>query len=373
VQETAGNAAQQPGVPHPDLGRSVDKVIASISYTLTAFVENLSLAPAAGNLSASGNELNNVITGNEGNNVLSGDAGDDTLDGGLGADSMSGGTGADTYYVDNAGDVVTETANEINPNGQLIRDPDLGRAVDKVVASISYTLGGFVENLSLAAAAGNLAGSGNELNNELYGNEGKNTLNGKAGNDTIDGGTGTDTAQYSGKLSDYTLGLGVASTTVSDKRTSGSDGVDSLSNVERLQFSDVRLALDLGTTQAGGKAVLAMAATLGAAFPTQKDWAGAFLNYFDTGASMLDGTTLLVSAGVMASFAGGADNASLVKWVYTNVNGQAPDAATLASLVAPLNAGSISQSQWMADMALSTANQNHVNLAGYAGSGLQYL
>ena len=75
----------------------------------------------------------------------------------------------------------------------------------------------------------------------------------------------------------------------------------------------------------------------------------------------------------MIPLAGGTDNAAIVKAVYLNVYGNLPDAATLAAQVAPLNAGTISQAQWMANMALSSANQSHVQLAGYAQTGLEYL
>jgi Ca2+-binding RTX toxin-like protein len=338
------------------------------------------LQGGAGDDRLDGGAGDDVLDGGAGNDSLVGGAGNDILLGGTGADTMAGGDGADLYYVDDAGDIVQETA--ANAAQQMAvssgsRAGDALRTVDAVVASISYSLRGFVENLSLANGAGNLAGTGNELNNLLTGNEGNNTLQGGAGNDTVNGGAGLDTALYSGNLGDYQLTVGTGSnlnaTLVDNRAVPGNDGADNLLNVERLQFADGKLALDLAPNQAAGKAVLTMAATLGSFFPTQKAWAGTFLKFFDSGVSIADGTNLLVAAGIVAAFAGGSDNTSFVKFVYTNVNGSAPDAATLASLVSVLDNHSTTQGQWMADMAASVANQVHVNLAGYAGSGWQYV
>jgi Ca2+-binding RTX toxin-like protein len=111
-------------------------------------------------------------TGGIGNDRLIGNSADNILNGGAGADIMLGGLGNDTYYVDNAGDVVTENVNA---------------GVDTVYARSSYTLTDNVENLILAGVAA-INGTGNILNNQLVGNSASNILNGDAGNDTLDGG-----------------------------------------------------------------------------------------------------------------------------------------------------------------------------------------
>ena len=144
------------------VGTGTDTVQSSVTYTLGANVENLTLTGTA-NINGTGNGLDNVITGNSGINVL------------------AGGDGNDTYIVQNAGDVVTEEAN----NG-----------TDTVQSSVSFNLGANVENLTLTGIS-NVNGGGNGDANVITGNTGDNVLTGGGGNDTLVGGGGTDTAAYS--------------------------------------------------------------------------------------------------------------------------------------------------------------------------------
>ena len=99
------------GVVTEAAGQGTDTVQSSLSYTLGADVENLTLTGVA-SLYGVGNTDGNVLTGNGAANFLVDLAGNDTLDGGAGADGMLGGTGNDMYVVDNAGDFVVESANE---------------------------------------------------------------------------------------------------------------------------------------------------------------------------------------------------------------------------------------------------------------------
>lgn len=157
-------------------GQGNDTVRASITYVLSANLENLTLTGSS-NINGTGTALDNVLTGNDGDNILNGLAGNDTIDGGEGEDEMVGGIGNDSYIVDDAGDVVLENASE---------------GTDTVMSDISFTLGTNVENLTLTGT-GDVDGTGNSVVNILIGNAGNNTLNGDAGADVMIGGAGDDT------------------------------------------------------------------------------------------------------------------------------------------------------------------------------------
>lgn len=149
-----------------NVNQGTDLVNASVSYTLSANVENL-LLTGTGDINGKGNVLDNVITGNGGNNLL---------DGGAGADTLAGGGGNDTYVVDNASDVISEGSQA---------------GTDLVQAGVSWTLGANLENLTLTGSAA-INGTGNALDNIIMGNGGNNILSGGEGNDTLAGGAGKD-------------------------------------------------------------------------------------------------------------------------------------------------------------------------------------
>ena len=158
-----------------DASGAADVVRSSVDFDLSntlvaggSGIEQLDLTGAA--VSGTGNSVANIITGNSLAN---------SLDGGAGADELIGGQGSDTYFVDNAGDVVTET------------DTTTLGGNDLVISSIDYTLGSNLERLALAGAA--TFGGGNELANTLTGNSLANRLDGGTGADSLVGGAGDDT------------------------------------------------------------------------------------------------------------------------------------------------------------------------------------
>jgi Ca2+-binding RTX toxin-like protein len=167
-------------------GEGFDEVRSSISYTIPANVERLVLTGTAA-INATGSSGQDNLDGNSSSNILWGLDGNDYLNGMQGTDTMIGGTGSDTYFVDNAGDVVVEYANE-------------GDA-DYVVSLISYTLGANVEHLRLHDT-GDINGTGNELDNWLGANWFNNVLTGGGGNDTLYAFSGHDKL-FGGTGNDY--------------------------------------------------------------------------------------------------------------------------------------------------------------------------
>ncbi len=142
-----------------------DTVYSSIAWKLQAGLENLIYTGSAGA----------VLEGNQGSNHIVGGAGNDTLVSNGGADTLEGGLGNDTYVIDSLGQTIIDTG-----------------GVDTVMSSVTMTLGGDIENLTLTGSA-NTNATGNAGSNVLTGNGAANVLDGGAGADTMSGGGGNDT------------------------------------------------------------------------------------------------------------------------------------------------------------------------------------
>lgn len=162
-------------------GQGTDLVQSSVNWTLSTYLENLTLTGSAaisgtGNIvanSLTGNAAANLISGLEGNDTIVAGDGNDTLDGGLGNDSMTGGAGIDTAYFTGT------TAAMVNLSTLTVQNTGYG---------LDTLLG--IENVT--SGEGNDSLTGDALANALSSGAGNDTLFGGAGNDTLNGGAGVD-------------------------------------------------------------------------------------------------------------------------------------------------------------------------------------
>jgi len=168
------------------------------------FADRIAAGAVAATLSGGAGE--DTITGGAGADRVDGGDGNDTLAGGPGADTLTGGAGDDVFLVDDASDRVSDTA-----------------GLDRIVASVSVTLGDGIEALDLLSGT---SGIGNALANIMRGNAGANRLEGGGGNDTLSGLDGTDTL-LGGDGDDVLL----AGTGATADRLEGGAGNDTLETI----------------------------------------------------------------------------------------------------------------------------------------------
>ena len=272
-------------------GEGTDLVNASVTTTLAANVENLTLTGTTA-INGTGNALDNVLTGNSAVNVLAGGAGNDTyyvtsgdttteaagagtdtvyagvtwtlatnvenltltgtsaingtgntldnvLTGNSAANVLTGGAGNDTYYV-STGDTTVEAASA---------------GTDSVFANVTWTLATNIENLTLTGSSA-INGTGNTLANVLTGNSGANTLTGGEGNDIYIGAAGNDTLNDTSATSadSYRWGVGQGNDSITD--AGGADRIEIAAGVTAAQVSLVRSGNNLQVKISGATDVL---------------------------------------------------------------------------------------------------------------------
>lgn len=249
-------------------------------FYLYANIENLELAPEAGNGFGVGNDLDNFITGNGGANLLIGGGGTDTINGGgggdaifgeagddrlfgeagidyivggLGNDTIDGGDDPDAIYGGDGNDILNggygfhtdilvggDGDDVLNGSTSGFGDYDLmdGGAgndryivdtpddltfeaadggIDTVVAEIDG--GGYylyANTENLILTGSTLFGVGNELDNRLTGSEIGNLLLGGEGNDVINGGGGNDLIYGQGGADIFLFSRGTGGDVIAD-------------------------------------------------------------------------------------------------------------------------------------------------------------
>jgi len=206
------------------------------------------------------------------------------------------------------------------------------------------------------------------FNERITGNAANNRFTSGDGNDVLDGGAGRDTSIYLRPLADYTVTKSTTGFSVANKFiTAQAFQSDSLTSIERLEFADAKLALDLSGN--AGTAAKILGAVFGKASLSSREYVGTAINLLDNGMSYRN----LMDAALNVKLGTAADSAAVVNLLFSNIVGAAPSASDLATYTGLLNSGQLAR----ADLAVSAAdhplNQSNINLVGLATTGIEYI
>jgi Ca2+-binding RTX toxin-like protein len=198
---------------------------------------------------------------------------------------------------------------------------------------------------------------------------GNDTITAGAGNDTVDGGAGVDTAVFSDVRANYAITQtpGTAHTwTVAHNSLTG-DGTDTLVNVERLQFADSKVAIDLDAD--GGMAYRLYQA----AFNRVPDIGGLGfqMNALDTGFTLEQvAGNFILSPEFQATY-GNVDDTQFLTLLYQNVLHRAPDTGGLQFHLDEMHVQG--QTRAMELVHFSESPENQANVLGAIQGGMVYV
>jgi hypothetical protein len=194
----------------------------------------------------------------------------------------------------------------------------------------------------------------------------------------IDAKSGIDTVIYRGKYSEYKISFTGNSEVNVISRSSRADA-DTLINVERLEFFDKNIALDLAPTEAAGQAVLLLGAVLPGKLvydDSKQALLGSVINFFDQNFTLaqLSGAILRLPIWDVLTNKTAPSTADIATYLVENVySGTQTTAITIAAISTMNTEIPENQGNYLASLAASAANQIHVDLVGVQATGLTYL
>jgi hypothetical protein len=194
-------------------------------------------------------------------------------------------------------------------------------------------------------------------------------------NTTITGQSGVNTVVFNEPSTVFKVTQSGVSIAVVD--TTGAYGTVALNNVQRLKFSDMtELAMDFQPGHSAFNSAFMVGTAFGAGAVPSLLSAG--LSLYDAGQTDLQVAATIEGMGYIENQIKSTDNLSWVQYVYKNIFGVSPSAATVATYVNELDTGLMTKATMLAAASETAAMgwgtlAKQINLVGLQQSGLLYL
>jgi hypothetical protein len=222
-----------------------------------------------------------------------------------------------TIYLTRVGDFIDIATTKVGADGNWSITTSPLPNGSYAIRPVSEDLAGNAKS-ALADSTFTVSSSAN-----LAGTAANDTLTATAGNNAIDGQDGTDTVVYAGPRANYTVAKETWGYGVTDKV--GNGGHDAVINVERLQFDDTGVALDISGS--AGQAYRLYQAALDR--PAESAGLGFWIYQLDHGLSLDDMVQDIINTQpeFIQKYGSNPTDAQFVNLLYANVLHRSPDQA----------------------------------------------
>ena len=249
---------------------------------------------------------------------------------------------------------------------------DIGRIDLAILEDLGYSIISY-ENLPLFDLIdSNPTVSDSILTDHLYGDYQNNAIYTDLSDkgDFIDGGTGIDTVVYSELKANFTWAKFVVDPTPEsgiEPWEGWSFNQDSLKNIERIEFEDSKLALDLDGN--AGITAKILGAFLGASGIERTDLVGVGLDLLDSGTTYES----FLQAALDAVFGPSPSGATLVNHFYGTLTGQSAPQSLIEQYGSLIDNGSLSPVSLAMQVAEYELNLQNIDLVGLSTTGIEYI
>lgn len=193
--------------------------------------------------------------------------------------------------------------------------------------------------------------------------QGDDVLIGNNSSNMLDGGSGIDIVVVESQRNQYALNRTATGYTVTDHTNPGNQ--DTLMAVERLEFSDIELALDLDGH--AGQVAKLLGAVFGTSAIANREYVGIGLTEADQGLNYEQlGEFAINATGLKTSD-------EIVTLLWNNLFGSAPTKAEKSPYVKLLDSGQISTGALAVLAADSDSNTGNINLVGLMQTGIGFV